>query len=144
MANIRRRKTLVNCMNSVASVSDVGFGLVNRVMFASEACDDCNSRTVKTEMRHPDAPKEVEPGLRWILGQQNERRAFFRDCLPNEFAEVVVQRGAVDFASFAAERDRSSFQVDIAQRHCGFGNAASLTHRDQPTVTHPAVFFEKR
>src|SRR5205809_2233775 len=107
MANIGRRKTLVDCMNSIASVSDIGLGFVNRVMFTGEACHDGHSRAVKTEMRHSDAPKEVKPGLRWILGQQNERRAFFVDRLLNELAQVVVQRGAVDFASFTAEGDRS-------------------------------------
>src|SRR5437870_2612411 len=144
MANIGRRKTLVNCMNSIASVSDIGLGFVNRVMLTGEACHDGHSRTVKTEMGHSDAPKEMKPGLRWILGQQNERRAFFVDRPPYQLTQVVVQRGAVDFAALTAEGDRSSFEVDIAQRHCGFRNAASLTHRDQPTVSHPALLFEKR
>src|SRR5438270_13199156 len=103
MTNIRRRKTLVNCVNSIASVYDIGLGFVNRVVFTGEACHDGHSRAVKTEMWHSDAPKEMKPGLRGILGQQNERRAFFVDGPLNELAQVVVQRGAVDFASFAAE-----------------------------------------
>src|ERR1041385_2062086 len=143
MANIGRRETLVNCMNSIASVSDISLGFVNGMMFTSEACHDRHSRTVKAEMWHCDAAKELKPGFRWILGQQDERRAFFLDRLFNELAQVVVQRGTVDFASFTAEGNCSSFQVYIAQRDCGFRNAASLTHGDQPTVTHPTLLVDK-
>jgi hypothetical protein len=47
--------------------------------------------------------------------------------------EIVMEGSRVDAIAFSDKADRACLQIDVVQRHSGFGNAAALSHCDEPT-----------
>ena len=144
MANIRRRQTLVNSMNSIARVSDVSFGLCHRVTVAGNSGYDGDSSTMEAQVWKANPTEKLVPFLGGVFRELDELVPFLFLSQAHQRHEVVVQRGCMDTIAFSNEADGFCLQIDVLQRDCSFGKAAALSHCNHPAVLHPRILLTKR
>jgi hypothetical protein len=143
VADIRRREALVDSMNSVARMSDVGFGLSHGVIIARNSGDNGNPCAVKAQVRKANSAKKLVPFFRGLFWKIHElvpvlflRSAYERD-------EVGMERRGVDAIAFCRKADRAPLEIDVPQRDSGFGDSATLSHCHEPRIIHPPVLFSE-
>src|SRR5437879_1007762 len=106
MTNIWRRKALIDCMNRIASVANVGLRFIDRVMSASESSNNGYPSAVEAKVFEANLPEETEPRFGRVFRQNDKGGAFLFDCAFNQPSQIVVQRRAVQPVSFAAKCNR--------------------------------------
>ncbi len=143
MANIRRGKPVIDCMNGVASVFNVGFRFVNQMVSTGKASHNRDASAVKAQVLHLNSPKETKPSLRWILRQLNQCRAFLLNGPTNERAKIMMQRSGMNLTALASKGYRAGFQIDVLQRDSCLRKTATLPHSYEPTFPHPTVRIQK-
>ena len=128
-------------MNGVTRMPHIGFGLSHGVTFAGDSGHDGDSRAVKAQVRKANPAKKLMPFFRGVFWKIQKLVSLLSLRSPYERDNVSVKRGCVDTIAFCGKGDCAALQVDVAQRHRGFRDTATLSHRYKPGVMHPWVLF---
>ena len=127
-------------MNCVAGMPYVGLGLVDRMSCPRQARGNRHARAMEANMvRQAKAFEKLVPFLGRVFRKFNKGFPFSLLRFLDERQQVIVNRCGVDSSALDVKRDGLRFQIDVAHRHGGFGEAAALAHGNQPTVAHPLL-----
>lgn len=128
-------------MNSVTRMSDIGFCLGHGVIVAGDAGDDGYSCAVKAQVRQTNSAEKLMPFLGGVFREIDKLLPLLFSGTPNEGNEVSVKRGCMNAVAFGGKADGAALQIDVLQRHGGFGNSTTLSHCHEPRVIHPRLLF---
>ena len=141
--NLGFQQTLINSMNGVARVPNVGLSLRHRISLAGKARHDGYTGRVEAEVSQAYSPKELVPFFCSGFGQRNKALATVFFCTSNQRQEFIMQGCGMAATALTQKADGACIHINALHRNSGFGQPASLPHSDNPTVAHPFILLKQ-